>query len=412
MNGTRPLHVLMIHNRYRSVLPSGEDRVVDQERSLLAENGHRVTMFERRSDDIATMPITDKVRVPLRVPWNGAARRELVELLRAALPDVVHVHNTFPLLSPSVLAACRDVGVPVVASLHNYYLVCPVGTLLRDGRPCTDCVGRLPIPSLVHGCYRGSRLATLPMTVNMLANRQRWWSLVDRFFCVSDSQRKILVNAGVPADKLSVKHHFVADPGLRRVGSGRYVLYLGRMTEEKGIRSLIEAWDALDARDALGIPLVLAGDGPLGVEVREWASRRSDVRYVGLQTREQCRDLTADAAVVVSPSLANETFGLVIAEAMACGVPAVVAARGAYTELVQDGETGMLHRPGDAASLAGALRHVMTDIERNARMGAAARRRYESFFSPAVGIAALLAGYEAAMSGAIRGIHHEKRGAA
>jgi len=193
----RRLRVLVVHNRYRSEQPSGENHVVDQEISLPADAGHQVSVFERRSDDIASMSLLDRVAVPLRVPWNPVVRAELAARLHAERPDVVHVHNTFPLLSPSVIAACTDAGVPAVATLHNYTMVCPTGTLYRDGHVCTDCTGRLPLSAVRHGCYRGSRLATIPMALSMSANRRRWWSDVARFFCISEAQRQILVQAGM-----------------------------------------------------------------------------------------------------------------------------------------------------------------------------------------------------------------------
>ncbi|MGH3903817.1 MAG: glycosyltransferase [Pseudonocardiaceae bacterium] len=393
------MKVLVVYNRYRSGQPSGEDRVVDQERTLLAEAGHQVSTFERRSDDIAAMSLLGKAAVPFRVPWNSAVRSELAARLRAQRPDVVHVHNTFPLLSPSVVAACADVGVPAVATLHNYMMVCPPGTLYRDGQVCTDCTHRLPLPALRHGCYRGSRLATVPVALSLVANRHRWWSGVARFFCISDSQRKILIQAGMPAERLAVKHNFVPDPGVRREGPGEHVLYLGRLTAEKGIRLLMSAWDTITARGGIGVPLVLAGTGPLQEEVSRWAQGRDDVRYLGLQSRADCTKLMAGAGAVLAPSTWLETFGLVVVEAMAVGVPAVTAAHGAFVELIEDGVTGLLHRPDDPDSLATCLRRVVSTPEANRAMGEAARRRYEHDFTPAVGLDRLIAGYEAAIAG-------------
>ncbi|MGH3914191.1 MAG: glycosyltransferase [Pseudonocardiaceae bacterium] len=393
------MKVLVVYNRYRSAQPSGEDRVVDQERTLLAEGGHQVSTFERRSDDIAAMSLLGKVAVPLQVPWNPAVRAELATRLRAERPDVVHVHNTFPLLSPSVVAACADAGVPAVATLHNYMMVCAPGTLYRDGQVCTDCTHRLPLPAVRHGCYRSSRLATVPMAVNLVANRRRWWSGVARFFCISAAQRTILVQAGMPAERLAVKHNFVIDPGVQRDGPGGYVLYLGRLTAEKGIPLLMSTWEMLTAGGGLGVPLVLAGTGPLQEEVARWAQDRTDVRYVGLQSRAECAKLMADAVTVVAPSMWMETFGLVVVEAMAAAVPAVAAAHGGFAELVQDGVTGLLHRPGDPASLAECLRRVVATPEANRALGAAARRRYEQGFTPATGLERLIAGYEAAIAG-------------
>lgn len=387
------MKVLVVHNRYRSEQPSGENNVVDAEVTLLAEGGHEVSLFERRSDDIAAMPLPRKAAVPLMVPWNPAVRKELAARLRASRPDVVHIHNTFPLLSPSVVAACADAGVPAVATLHNYTMVCPPGTLHRDGRICTECVGGAPLPAVKHGCYRGSSAATVPMAASMVANRRRWWTGVSRFFCISAAQRDLLVSAGMPGERMAVKHNFVTDPGVRRTGGGKHVLFLGRVTEEKGVGLLMRAWDRLGG--ALGVPLVIAGTGPMQDQVAAWAAGRTDVSYVGLRNKAECRALTADAVAVVAPSTWLEAFGLVVVEAMAAGVPTVAAAHGAFPELVDDGATGLLHVPNDADSLADRLRAVVGD--RNREMGEAARVRYEKDFTPAVGLDRLIAGYEAAI---------------
>jgi len=393
--------VLVVHNRYRSEQPSGENRVVDQETALLAEAGHEVGLFERRSDDIGSMTPAEKAAVPLRVPWNPVARAELAARLRADRPDVVHIHNTFPLLSPSVLAACTDAGVPTVATLHNYALVCPPGTLFRDDRPCTECLGKAPVPAVRHGCYRDSRLATAPLAASLLLNRRRWWSSVSRFFCISAAQREILVRSGMPATRLTVKHNFVADPGIHRERPGEHILFLGRLTEEKGVRLLMAAWEADGPRD---VPLILAGSGPLAAEVADWARGRDDVRYLGLRGKAECQDLLARSVAVVAPSTWPEAFGLVIVEAMAAGVPAIASAQGAFPELIEDGVTGLLHRPDDASSLADRLRRVRDD--RNHSMGTAARRRYEQDFTPTVGLTRLLAGYASAIAeGSARGPH-------
>lgn len=398
MTASRPMRVVVVHNRYRSEYPSGEDRVVDQEMALLAAAGHQVELFERRSDDIPDMSLAGKAAVPLLVPWNPAARSALASRLRREPPDVVHIHSTFPLLSPSVVAACADAGVPAVATLHNYQMVCAPGTLYRDGRICTDCAGTGPLAAVRHGCYRDSVVATVPLAVSLAANRRRWWSGIARFFCISAAQRQILIQAGMPAERLAVKHNFVEEPGHRRNGSGEYLLYIGRLTEEKGTRLLMTAWDRLRARGGLGLPLVLAGTGPLDGELTRWALDRDDVRYVGLRTRAECAELAGRAAALVAPSEWLEAFGLVVVEAMAAGVPSVAAGHGAFVELVEDGVTGLLHRPGDAESLAECLRRVVAVPERNRQMGEAARRRYERDFDPAAGLAGLVAGYQAAVA--------------
>lgn len=394
----RALRVLVGHNRYRSGQPSGEDRVVDQEVALLREAGHHVGVFERSSDDIAAMSMPGKARAAGQMFWSRPARLDFLARLRAERPDVVHLHNTFPLLSPSVVAAAVSAGVPVVATLHHYRQVCPSGVLYRDGRVCDDCVGRLPLPAVRHGCYRGSRLATVPLAVGMVAGRRTWWSGVERFFCISRAQRNTLVQAGMPAERLMVKHNFVPDPRLRRSGPGSHVLYLGRLNEEKGLRLLMTAWEAMTASVAARVPLVVAGGGPLQDEIAHWAAGRDDVRFLGLLSQEECRAVTADAAVLVAPSVWPETFGLVVVEAMASGVPVVAAAHGAFVELVVDRETGLLHSPGDAASLASCIRAALDPVAGH-RFGMAARRRYEAAFSAETGLARLIEGYQVAIDG-------------
>ncbi|MFE6945800.1 glycosyltransferase [Streptomyces chartreusis] len=394
------MHVLVVHNRYASAQPSGENKVVDQEVELLRAAGHQVELFERRSDDIADRSLLGKAALPFLVPWNPAVRTELAARLRAERPDVVHVHNVFPLLSPAVLAACADAGVPAVATLHNYTQVCPPGTLQRDGRPCTECVGSAaPLPAVRHGCYRDSRLATVPLAVSMSVNRRRWWSGVERFLCISAAQRDVLVRAGMPAERLVVKHNFVPDPEDRRSGPGEHVLYLGRLAEAKGVRLLMTAWDELAAAGGVGVPLVIAGTGPLEQEVTAWAAGRDDVRYVGLYDTAECRKAIARSVAVVAPSTWLEAFGLVVVEAMAAGVPVVAAGHGAFVELVEDGVTGLLHRPGEHESLASCIRRIAAGPDRNQEMGRAARRRYELGFSPAVGLERLVEEYRTAIAG-------------
>lgn len=393
-----PLRVLIVHNRYRSAEPSGEDRVVDQEVDLLSEAGHEVVVFEKDSDNIQRMSLAAKTTVPLLVPWNPFARRELRQVLRSHRPDVVHIHSTFPLLSPAVFDACADVGVPVVATLHNYGLICPIGSLFRDGHDCTECVGGSPLPAVRHGCYRGSRVASLPVAALALTTR-RVHRLPARYLCISEAQRRLLYQAGVPGDRLDVVRNFVPDLGAQRSTPGEYVLYVGRLTDSKGIPDLMVAWDRLTLRGGIGVPLVLAGSGPREADLRQWARGRKDVRVAGLRSRPECADLMAKAAVVVAPSRWQEPFGLTVVEAMAAAVPVVVTARGALPELVEDGTTGIIADPG-SDGLGDALARSMADLERNQQMGRAGRARYERMFTSAVGLAHL----EAALTRAVQGV--------
>ena len=388
------LRVLMAHNRYRTGQPSGEDHVFDQEVTLLRAHGHQVETVERRSDDIAAMSRLQKARVIAEIPGSRRAGESVATQIASFRPDVVHLHNTFPMVTASAIRAANVAGVPVVATLHNFRLVCPSGTLYRDGRVCDDCVGRVPWPSVRHGCYRGSRPATVPLTVAMVANRRRWWHGVETFFCISAAQRRTLIAAGMPAERLVVKHNFVPEPRVARSGVGEHLLYLGRLNEEKGVGLLMAAWDRLPQETRLRTPLRIAGTGELAARVSGWAAGRDDVEYLGLRDRAECERLIAGARAVLVPSVWPEAFGLVVVEAMAAGVPAVGAAHGSLLELVSDGVSGILHEVGDAGSLSACI-DAVSDPATSARMGAAARARYLAHFTEQTGLARLVEGYRA-----------------
>jgi glycosyltransferase involved in cell wall biosynthesis len=355
-------------------------------------------LFARHSDDIAGMSALGKARMIAEIPRSKRAARSFSAHLAAARPDIVHVHNTFPMVTPSVIPAARAAGVPVVATLHNYRQICPPGQLHRDGRSCDDCVGRLPWPAIKHGCYRDSPAATVPLAVAMVANRATWWQGVDRFFCISAAQRNLLVAGGMPAERMVVKHNFVPEPPVVRRGAGEHYLYLGRLTLAKGVRLLMTAWDELTRDQRSDVPLVIAGSGDLEREVADWAAQRPDVEYVGLRDRRECSELLARARAAVMPSEWAETFGLVAVEAMAAGVPTVAPAHGAFVELITDGQSGLLHEPGDVASLCTTLRAV-ADPDTSVRLGAAAHRRYLADFTEEVALHRQLDAYRDVLAG-------------
>lgn len=392
----RPLRVVVVHNRYRSGQPSGEDEVVHRETALLREAGHNVHTFARSSDEIAAMSRTEQAAVLAQAAWSRTSRRQFADRLAAVRPDVVHVHNTFPLISPSILAAAAAADVPVVATLHHYRQICPSGELFRAGQVCRECVNRLPLPAIRHRCYRDSRAATVPLVIAQVVGRRAWWNEVSVFFCISAAQRDTLIAGGMPADRLVVKHNFVPDLGTR-TGPGRHVLYLGRLAENKGVQVLMAAWERFATASAPGAPLVIAGDGPLRAAVQRWAATRPDVRFEGLVDRGRCTDLTRAAIAVVVPSVWPEPFGLVAVEAMSLGVPVLASALGSFPELVCAERTGLLHPPGDADALALHLRRVV-DSDTSRRLGDAARRRYEEHFNPQVGLRRLVGGYRVAIA--------------
>jgi glycosyltransferase involved in cell wall biosynthesis len=391
--------ILLVHNRYRSTAPSGENRVVDQEGDALAALGHEVVRFERNSDDISHWSLVQKASLPARAVWSRESRRDLATVLDAQRPNVVHVHNTFPLLSAAVLHACRDAGVPVVATIHNYKLSCANGEFFRQGRVCHDCAGRLPVPAIRHGCYRGSRAATVPVAVAATLHRQAWRSFVSAYIFVSAAQLGLLQGVGLPADRVFVRHNLIPRHEMQPVSATPTVVYAGRLDEAKGIRLLTAGWDSYLERTAHpGLQLVIAGGGPLAGEVAAWASARASVQMAGQVSRERCAELISRARAVVLPSAWEETFGLVAVEAMAAGVAPIAAGHGSFTELITPGVDGVLFRPGDPAALGLAIADADTNPQQYEVYGEQARKTYEHRFDPGPNIGQLLEIYHFAIA--------------
>lgn len=365
--------VLMVHNHYRRALPSGENRSFEEEAALLEAYGHRVVRFERASDEIETWNPARRAMVPARAMWSRESRRGLAAVIERERPDVAHFQNTFPLISPSAYGACRDAGLPVVQAVRNYRMACVNGTLFRDGAPCTDCLGGSPLPGVVHGCYRGSRLASAAVAGTIVAHRARGDRNVDLYVAPSEHVRARLVEMGVSPERIAVKPNVATpDPGPGAHG-GDFALYVGRLDEEKGVGTLLDAWRGLEGV----IPLRIAGAGPLD----EAARATPGVQHLGNRTIDEVRALLGDARMVLVPSEWEEPFGRVVVEAFARGTPVVASAIGGLSELVDDGETGFLVPPGDAGALAAAVEKLSGDPDGAARMGRAARAAFEGRYT-------------------------------
>jgi glycosyltransferase involved in cell wall biosynthesis len=414
--------ILQAHNRYRSVAPSGENRVVDREGEWLAARGHEVLRFERFSDEIEGWPRARKATLPAQAVWSRESHRGLAGVLAAERPDVVHLHNTFPLLSPAVLYACRDAGVPVVATLHNYKLACANGEFFRDGAVCHDCAGHLPTHGVEHGCYRGSRVATVPVALATTVHRRAWRSLVSAYIFISASQRDLLRPVGLPAERSFVRYNLIP-PHERPQGSpehpqpGRppqerapYVAYAGRLDRAKGVRLLMAGWDDYLSRSPRpgaepaspqpgpGLRLVIAGGGPLQGEVAAWAATRPSVGRARPRAPPPGAALIAAARAVILPSEWEETFGLVAVESMAAGTAPIATGHGSFTELITPGVDGVLFPPGDAAALGLALADAHDHPEQYETYGDHARKSYEQRFDPEQNLEQLIGIYEYAIT--------------
>lgn len=392
------MRVLIVHGRYRTAAPSGENRVVDQEFAALTAGGHVVQRFERHSDEIASWSSVHKAALPALSLWNEPVRRELAERLRRDPPDVVHVHNTFPLISPSVLHACRAARVPVVATVHNYKLLCASGDFFREGSPCHDCADGRRLPAVAHGCYRGSRAATVPVIASSSLHRTAWQRLVSAYIFISASQRDLMRGLALPPERVFVKHNFVPPPLAETSARDHTVVFLGRLDAAKGAPLLMQAWDAFrDRHPASSLRLVVAGGGPLAGEVGRWASRHHSVDMAGLLSPESAAALLGRALAAVVPSQWEETFGLVAVEAMAAGVAPIAPARGSFPELITPGTDGALFTPGDARDLAEVLADVDRHPSRYLEYGSAGVETYRGRFHPTPNVERLLEVYRFAV---------------
>jgi len=385
------MKILAVHNRYQR--PGGEDQVFVDETALLETRNHNVMRYEVHNDQVKQM---NRLTLAKDTVWNTSTYRELGALIRRERPDVVHFHNTLPLVSPAGYYAVRAEGVPVIQTLHNYRLLCPVALFFRDGRVCEDCMGKaVPWPGVVHRCYRGSRTASGMIATMLTVHRamRTWAKMVDVYVALTEFARSKFIEGGLPAGKIVVKPNFVSpDPG-RGQGGGGYALFVGRLAPEKGTGTMLAAWDRLRTR----IPLKIVGDGPLRDRVVSAAARQSNVEWLGHRPVADVHALMGKADMLVFPSQWYETFGRVAAEAFAAGTPVIAANIGAVAELVEHGRTGLKFRPGDPEDLVTQLEWALSHSAELRRMREEVRAEFEAKYTAERNYRALMEIYEVAL---------------
>jgi glycosyltransferase involved in cell wall biosynthesis len=369
------MKVLVCHNYYQQ--PGGEDLVFSDECSLLQSHGHEVIRFTQHNDNLAGIGRWAMLKKTI---WNQDIEGELLKVIRRERPQVMHCHNTFPMISPAAYYAARRENVAVVQTLHNFRLLCPGATLLRDGRVCEKCVGkRFAWPAIQHACYRNSRPATAAVTAMLSAHhaRQTWTHAVDRYIALTEFSRDKFIEGGLPAERISVKPNFVQpDPGVGR-GAGGYAVFVGRLAPEKGIATLLDAWAQLSQK----IPLRIIGDGPLAPLVQQATENNPQIEWLGRRPFDQVTSIVGAATVLVMPSVWYETFGRTVVEAFATGTPVIASRMGAMQELVDEGRTGLLFEPGDSADLAAKVQRLWDRSDEREPMRQAARDAFEQHFT-------------------------------
>lgn len=370
------MRILQIHNLYR--IPGGEDVVVAAEKALLEHNGQEVVLLQADNDEISGG--FNQALTAANAIYSHSGKRQVSSKIASFRPDIVHVHNFFPLWSPAVYDACREAGVPVVQTLHNYRLFCSDAFFFRDGKVCEDCLGKFfPWPGIVHRCYRGSVAGTSAVATMQTIHRARrtWQTRVDKYIALTEFARQKYIEGGLPADKILIKPNFVyPDPGAGS-GGGGYALFVGRLSPEKGIDTLLAAWEHLHQN----IPLKIIGQGPLADTVKEAVSRLSNVEWLGTLTLEKLYEIMGKAEFLIFPSAWYETFGRVAVEAFATGTPVIAAQIGAVAEIVEDQRTGLHFRPGDPNDLVAKVQWALSHPHQLQKMRREARVEFESKYT-------------------------------
>ena len=385
------MKVLLVHNRYRTSAPSGEDAAVRNEQRMLERGGIETVLFDRCNDDLAPSTVFGKLSVATNTVWSQRSRRELRLLLRRERPDLVHVHNTFAAMSPSIYGVCKEQGLPVLQTLHNFRFFCPGGLFLRDGRPCEDCVDKGLIQSVRHRCYRGSLAATGTLAAMLAVHRAigTYDRHIDRYIALTEFNAGRMRRAGVPSDKISVKPNFLPDPPPPGDGSGQYVAFVGRLLEGKGTETLLQAW-----RHLPDVRLKVLGDGALRALLESIAAREKlSVEFLGTRPRGEVLETIARARCLIVPSEWYEGFPMVIAESFACGTPVLASRIGSLQELVPDGVRGALFTPRDHDELARRLRSLLSDDVGLRRMRRNSRNYFDEYLTEQQNYASLSAIY-------------------
>lgn len=379
------MRILIVHNAYQQ--RGGEDAVVESETRLLRSRGHEVRAFARHNDEIQGL---GKGAVAQKTLWSRDSVAEINDTVSKWRPDIVHVHNTFPLISPSVYWAVAAHGIPVVQTLHNFRLICPQAMFLREGRVCEDCVGHSTWRAVTRGCYRNSKLQSAVLTGMLGLHRSigTYRNKVTRYIALNDFCRRKFIEGGLPADKVVVKPNFVDYPAPTAADRQGF-LFVGRLSVEKGIGALAEA-----ARHVPEVPIRIAGTGPEAHLLQNVPNATMLGALGGDDVRRQMETATA----LILPSIWYENFPRTLVEAFAAGLPVIGSRLGALEELIEDGVTGLLFDPGDAGQLASKIRWAQSNVTAMAEMGRHARARYEKNFTADKNYEQLICIYQDAIS--------------
>jgi glycosyltransferase involved in cell wall biosynthesis len=392
------MRILLVHNFYRSGAPGGEDVIVLQEKKLLESRGHDVVLYSRSNDEVQLSRPVQLLEVASQLRGSKKAKCDLNGLLGNFQPDIVHFHNTFPLIGIGAYELFVNARVPIIQTLHNYRLVCAAATHFRDGRVCDACTPSRSWPAITNRCYRKSAVASLLVAQMIHANLQSglYQRVVDRFLVLTEFAKQRLLATGVASSRITVRpNSLVVDVPTSVSASLPYAVFSGRLSHEKGIPLLLEVWSRFPK-----LPLKIIGGGPLLDWARAEIEKRGlNAECVGNVSRQESLQLVAGASVMVVPSMWFEGMPLVILEAWALGVPVVGSRIGGIAEMLGANERGVSFTVGDHDSLFDAIAKVISDPPFAAVLSAAGCAEFKRVHEPSVGAKTLEQIYESVLGG-------------
>lgn len=377
------MKILQVHNYYQ--IGGGEDTVVAAEKAMLESNGHEVFTFYKHNKEIEDYSFSKKLNLLRNTTWSKTSYNEALQILKEVQPDVCHVHNFMPLISPSVYQACKDLGVPVVQTLHNYRLICSNGLFMRSGGICEDCLGKSAYGAVKKKCYRNSGIQTYAVARMIQKNKQVWKELVDAYICLTDFAKQKFLTHGLPENKLLVKPNFVEKRSLPKdEEKSPYFVYVGRLTESKGV-SIFKR-----LANELPLPLKMVGEG----ELSETLQGIANVELMGKKSGPETLELIQNAEALILPSVWYEGMPMTILEAFSLNTPVIASNLGGMKSMIRHQENGFLFSPGSEEELLENLNFVCNESEKITKIVENAALEFDKKYSASANYTMLMDIYE------------------
>lgn len=379
------MKILAIHNFHRKGSASGDDQVFRSETKLLEAHDNKVIRYTVSNDSFDNAGVLGKIMATLGMLWSFKHYKAIQRLIKKEQPDIVHIHTFFPLLSPSILYAAKRCNVKIVATLHDTRFICPCSTSLRENQLCNECGDGHYFRMWEYGCFKNSKLQSLIVAFIFKYHRFRksFYKQIDKYICLNDNQIRLLKEIGFDENKIVKKYNFVSDVELNlkpmKVEEipDRYVVFYGRIGEEKGIRLLMQIWNQIN-----DIPLVVMGGGPLENEFKTWAQEKDNVYFLGYTEHNKCLSIVKNGEFVVFPSIWYEGCSMVEIETESLGKSLIATDLGFSAEAIAEGKNGYKVPLGDTNQFIAKIRELWSKPEKSNQMGMNARLDYENKYTP------------------------------